>query len=155
MAGVPAAQITSFFENLRVALGDVGSNGVYQYKDEQLAGAIRTTIETGLGPKGVTISEDRLNLDPAPATFDARGFMIFQAALLLIGGRQNVNFATRAMKVTHNPAERAASIEHYRRKIKELEESGDPHGTGGRKFFGVWTDFENHVFRHTCPTQVA
>ena len=139
--------IPAFYENLRAVLGDAGSNGVYQWKDEQCLGAIRTTVQLGLGPKGVAVSVDGLTLNPAPASPDARGYLIYQAALGLIGGRQNVSFKTRAMQVNLRPEEREMTLEHFRLTIRQLEEKGDPHGTGTPSFFGVWVDLEQYIER--------
>ncbi len=148
--------ISTYYENLRAVLGDAGSNGVYQWKDAQLAAAVRTTVQTNLGPAGVAVkSDDPASLDPAPATPDARGYLVYQTALSLVGGRQNVSFQTRPMKVMHRPEERKMSIDHFLRMIRKIEEEGDPHGTGVAALFGVWTDWENHVCRLTEPTRTA
>ena len=148
--------ISAYYENLRAVLGDAGSNGIYQWKDEQLAAALRTTIQTNLGPAGVAVKADDITrLDPAPATPDARGYLVYQTALSMVGGRQNVSFQTRPMKVLHRPEERKMSIDHFLRMIRKIEEEGDPHGTGSAALFGIWTDWENHVCRLTEPTRTA
>ena len=148
--------ISAYFDNLRAVLGDVGSNGVYQWKDGQLLSALRTTIQLGLGPKGVAImAGDDTRLDPAPTTPDARGYLVFQTALTMRAGRENVSFKTRPMQVMHRPEERAMTLDHLRRSIRKIEEEGDPHGTGITALFGVWTDWENYVARLTSPTQTA
>jgi hypothetical protein len=139
--------ITSLYTNLRAVLGDQGSNGVYQWKDEVLSGALLSVVQLGMGPAGVAVSVDGLSLDPAPASPDARGYLVIQAALSLIGGNTPVSFKSRGLNVMIRPEERITTIEHYRRLLAKLEKDGDPHGTGGVSLFGIWQDFENAV----CP----
>lgn len=148
--------ISTYYPNLRAVLSDSGSNGIYQWKDEQLDGFLRTVVQTGLGPAGVTVKAgDPTMLDPAPASADARGYMIFQAALLAMGGRIMIGFQTRPMKVTVNAEERKLTVDHLRRLIQRLEKHGDPHGTGKPTCFGVWADLENYVSRMTEPDRLV
>lgn len=147
-----AKPLSDFYENLRAALSDQGTAGAYAYRNESLDGALRTIIETGLGPRGVLLNEAKTHLDPEPATPDARGYLVFQSALFIIGGQIPFSFKTRAMSVHMNPAERALTVDHLRRQIKRLETEGDPHNTGrSSRCFGVWADFENAICRLTTP----
>lgn len=150
------ALLAEFRENLRMALSDPGTTGVYAYQDEQLDGALRTIVQLGKGPAGVAIKEgDSTSLDPAPSTPDARGYLVFQAALLIIGGMIPSSFKTRAVSVMISPFERQATIDHLRRQVQQLETTGDPHGTGGSACFGIWQDFENALCRRTNPHRIA
>lgn len=139
--------IADLHTNLRAVLGDQGSNGVFQWKDEVLSGALLSVVQLGMGPAGVSAGDDGLSLDPAPTTPDARGFLVVQAALALMGGNTPVSFKSRGLNVMIRPEERMTTIEHYRRLLVKLETQGDPHGTGGTSLFGIWQDFENAV----CP----
>jgi hypothetical protein len=148
--------LSEYHENMRAALADPGTLGVYAYQDAQLDGAMRTVIQTGLGPRGAAVKVgDPAVLDPAPASLDARGYLVFQAALLLIGGQIPVGFRTRAMSVLVSPFERQATLDHLRRQIQKLEKNGDPHGTGGSSCFGIWQDMENALAPATTPERVA
>ena len=147
--------LTEYYENLRTALADQGSGGVYAWKDEVLASALVSTVEMGVGPRGVLLTVDKLDLDPEPATPDARGYLIFQATLLLMGGRIMASFKTRAMQVRIDPGERTLTLDDLRRQIQKLEKHGDPHGDGGASCFGVWSDLENALTRTTEPERVV
>lgn len=147
--------LTEYYENLRTALADQGSGGVYAWKDEVLASALVSTVEMGVGPRGVLLTVDKLDLDPEPATPDARGYLIFQATLLLMGGRIMASFKTRAMQVRIDPGERTLTLDYLRRQIQKLEKHGDPHGDGGASCFGVWSDLENALTRTTEPERVV
>ena len=142
-----STNLSDYYVNLRMALSDQGVGGVYAWKDESLSGALRSVVEMGLGPKGVSMATGKPALDPAPQTPDARGYLIFQAALLLMGGRNMVSFKTRAMQARVDPAERLLTVDHLRRQIRRLETQGDPHGTGGAVCFAVWSDLENEIER--------
>jgi hypothetical protein len=120
--------LTTYHKNLRAALADQGSGGVYQWNAEVLNSALVTTVQTGFGPAGVSVDPGETALDPAPATPDARGWLIFQSALLLVGGRMPVGWKTRAMQVRVDPMERMTTVDYLQRQIKRLEQNGDPHG---------------------------
>ena len=84
---VSGTLFSEYHVNMRSALADFGTGGVYVWKDESLNGALITVAQTGFGPAGVAVDVAKTGFDPAPATPDARGYLIFQAALLLIGGQ--------------------------------------------------------------------
>lgn len=152
-----AKPLLDYFPNLRTILQDVPVAGIYAYSDQQCADLLRTVVQTGLGPKGVDISEtDEQQLDPAPASPDARGFLVFQAALFALGGTTGVSWKTRAMSVTMAPREREQTINHLRRMINRLETEGNPHGDStGNGFFGVWEDCENAIHRLTARERIV
>jgi len=142
--------LATFHGNLRTALADQGSGGVYAWKDEVLDGALLSVMQMGLGPAGVVVNDDEDGFDPGPASADARGLLVLQAALLLMGGQLPVGFKTRALSVMIRETERMETIAHLRRLIQRLEQNGDPHGTGtGGACFGVWQDLENELWRRT------
>jgi hypothetical protein len=145
--------LSEYHVNLRMALSDMGANGIYKYKNEALNGALQSVVEMGKGPKGVVLTNDKTAFDPAPATPDARGFLVFNAALLLVGGMIPVSIRTRAMQTRVDSIERMTTIDYLRRQILALETSGDPHGTGGSRCFGVWNDLENALDRTTEPVR--
>lgn len=147
--------LADYYSNLRTALADEGSAGVYAWKDEVLSAALVSTVQMGCGPRGVDVNSGLTALDPEPATPDARGYLIFQAALLLMGGRIIAGFKTRAMQVRVDPGERILTVDYLRRQIQKLEKQGDPHGDGGSSCFGVWSDLENALVRKTEPERVA
>lgn len=137
-------------------MSDHGNNGVYKWKDESLEGAISAVVQMGMGPKGVLVDpENYLYLDPAPATPDARGYLVFQAALMLIGGQQPISIKTRAFQTRIDPMERMLTVEYLRRQIQRLETQGDPHGEGGSACFGVWQDLENVLERTEEPERLV
>ncbi len=148
---------TNYYLNLRTALADPGVAGAYGWADEQLRGGLLTVIQTGIGPLGMTVSEDneKTVTDAAAESYDARGYLVFQAALLLIGGQVLFSHKQRALSVTYRPEERAMTIDHLRRMVGRLEKQGDPHGTGAGKCFGIWQDYENALCPRTCPEQIA
>lgn len=145
--------ISDLRANLRAALVDHGNNGVYRFRDESLDSAVKSVVEMGLGPRGVSVSE--ANLDPAPATPDARGYLVFQAALLMVGGQQPASLKTRAFQTRIDPMERQTTIEYLRRQVHRLEMDGDPHGDGGASCFGVWQDLENALERTVEPERTV
>lgn len=150
-----AVLLTEYLTNMRTVLGDQGSNGVYEWKDEPLLAALRGVVEMGLGPADVAVNEAGTSLDPAPATPDSRGYLIFKAALALVGGNTPVGWKTRGMSVTVVRGERQETINHFRRMIHKLETDGDPHGTGGNAIFGVWLDLENELCRTGAVVRVV
>ena len=152
---VVSTNLSEYHRNLRAALADFGTGGVYMWKDESLDGALLTVVQTGLGPAGVVVDSSLTGFSVAPATPDARGYLVFQSALLLVGGQTPVSFKTRAMAVNVNPVERAQTIDYLRRMIWRLENEGDPHGTGVASCFGVWTDLENALARSADPVRVV
>ncbi len=147
--------LSEYFQNMRSALADQGTAGVYAWKDEVIASALVTTVETGMGPRGVLLNAEKTELDPEPGTPDARGYLIFQATLLLMGGRIMASWKTRAMQVRVDPMERNLTVDYLRRQIQRLEKHGDPHGDGGSSCFGVWSDLENALTRTTEPERVV
>lgn len=147
--------VSDFRANLRSALTDHGSNGVYKWRDESLDQAIVAVVQMGLGPKGVAVAAGLANLNPGPATPDARGYLVFQAALMLIGGQQPISIKTRAFQTRIDPIERQTTIDYLRRMIHRLESQGDPHGEGGSACFGVWQDLENVLERTEEPERIV
>lgn len=150
-----AILVSEYYGNLRSALADFGTGGVFMWKDESLAGALQTVVQTGFGPRLVTLNEAKTHFDPAPDTPDARGYLVFQAALLLIGGQVPMGFKTRALQVRIDPLERTLTVDYLRRQIRRLEAQGDPHGTGGSACFGIWMDMENALDRTTDPERLV
>ena len=150
-----SAKLSEYHQNMRSALADFGTGGVFAWKDESINGALVTVVQTGLGPAGVAVNSTNTMLDPAPATPDARGFLIFQAALLLIGGQVPISFKTRALQVRVDPLERTLTVDYLRRQIRRLETQGDPHGSGRPACFGVWSDLENELTRATEPERIV
>jgi hypothetical protein len=148
--------VSEYFKNLRAALADTGHGGIYRYKDQSLQDALVTTVQLGMGPKGVAVNDDGTHFDPGPATPDARGWLVFQTALIMVGGAVPVGFKTRALQVRVDGMERMTTVDYLRRQIKRLETSGDPHGDGGSSCFGIWQDLENELERVTAePERVA
>lgn len=139
--------LTDLRENMRAVLSDRGTNGVYQWKDEVLDGALRSVVQTGMGPADVAVNDSLDGLNPAPVSPDARGYLVLQAALMLMGGGLPFSYKTRGMSVSIRDRERQTTIEHLRRLLGKIEGDGDPHGTGIGSVFGVWQDFENAVCR--------
>ncbi len=147
--------LTVYYKNMRTALADQGSGGVFAWKDEVISSALVSTVQMGFGPRGVAVAEDGLSLDPAPSTPDARGYLVMQATLMLIGGLMPVSWKTRAMQVRVDPGERALTVDYLRRQVQRLERDGDPHGDGASACFGVWSDMENALDRTTEPERVV
>lgn len=149
--------ITSYYLNLRTVLADPGVGGVYAWQDEQLAAGLQTVIQTGLGPKGMALNGagDLIETGTETENYDARGFLVFQVALLMLGGQLPFSHKTRALSVIRRPEERELTLDHIRRQIKRLESTGDPHGNGGGRCFGIWQDYENALEPTTEPVQIA
>jgi hypothetical protein len=155
VGGMATELFTEYHVNLRTILGDFGREGVYKYKAESLTGALMSVVQMGLGPKGVAVSGDKTGLDPAPSSADARGYLVIQAAISILSGGIPVSIKTRALQTRVDPLERMTSLDGLRRLLKRIETTGDPHGTGGSRCFGVWQDFENEVVRSANdPEQV-
>lgn len=146
--------LSEYYTNLRMALNDLGTGNVYKFRNESLDGALISVVEMGVGPKGVAVNSQKTGFDPEPQTPDARGYLVFQAALFMVGGMRPVSIKTRAMQTRIDPLERMTTIDYLRRQIQRLEKNGDPHGTGGARCFGVWSDLENELVRATTPEQV-
>lgn len=149
--------LSDYFVNLRTVLADPGTEGVYAWANEQLSGSLLTVMQTGLGPKTMAISGDKTKIviETAAENYDARGYLVFQAALLILGGQILFSHRTRALTINHHPEERAMTLDHIRRQIKRLESSGDPHGTGGSACFGIWQDYQNALCPRACAEQIA
>lgn len=145
---------SEYHDNLRLALNDLGTGGVYKFRDESLSGALMSVVEMGMGPRGVAVNSGKTGFDPEPATPDARGYLVFQAALFMVGGMRPVSIKTRAMQTRIDPIERQTTIDYLRRQIQRLEKHGDPHRSGGASCFGVWADLENELKRETTPERV-
>lgn len=148
-----SANLSDFYVNMRTALADLGTGGVYQWKNENLDGALLSVVDLGIGPQKVVVNTDRTGFDPGPDTPDARGYLVFQAALLLLGGMIPMGVRTRAFSATVYPAERTLTLDHLRRLIRRIETEGDPHGNGGKACFGVWEDLENTLSRTSQPSR--
>ncbi len=142
--------LTDYFLNLRTALADPGVAGAYAWADEQLAGGLLTTVQTGLGSKTMSLSEDKTKIVIVAnvENYDARGYLVFQTALIMLGGNVLFSHKSRGLAVTYHPQERAMTLDHIRLQIKRLESAGDPHGTGRVACLGIWQDLQNAL----CPT---
>lgn len=152
---MPTTPFNEYRNNVRTALGDFGRSGIFKYKDESVDGAVQSVVEMGLGPKGVAVDAGKTGLDPAPSTADARGYLILQTALFMLGGGIPVSVKTRAVATRVDGLERMTSLDALRRLLKRIEMTGDPHGTGGSRCFGVWRDLENELERASAdPGQV-
>ena len=149
--------LTSYYVNLRTVLADPGTEGVYAYADEQLGRALQTTVQCGCGPRLLALAvEDPWTMVQAGEVenYDARGLLVFQAALLMLGGNILFSHKQRALAVNFRPEERAMTLDHLRRQIKRLETGGDPHGTGAAACFAVWQDYENALFPRWAAERV-
>jgi hypothetical protein len=148
--------VSDFRTNLRTVLTDHGRNGVTKWRNESLDDAIVSVIQLGFGPKGLGIASSAGGpvVSPSPATPDARGFLVFQAALFMLGGQQPVSIKTRAIQSRIDPIERQTTLEYLRRQIRRLETEGDPHGTGGSACFGIWAEMETAFEKLEEPDRI-
>lgn len=149
--------LTDYYMNLRAALADPGVAGTYAWADEQLRGGLLTTIQTGCGPRCMTLTANNTKtlVDGETENYDARGYLVFQTALILLGGQVPFSFKQRSQSVQFRPEERSLTLDHLRRMIRQLEGNGDPHGSGSASFFGIWADMENALTRTTEGVKIA
>lgn len=138
--------IADFRPILRTLLQDTGENGIYKYSDPQLDAAITTVVRMGLAPAGIAISTtDPTQLDPSPPTPDAFGYLSLKAAIIMMTGSIPVNYRTRAISVTHNPAHRIEALRQWELMLDRLESDGDINGDGGNGIFSIVEDYITHV----------
>jgi len=128
---MPAYPISEFYEAMRTLLGDEGDAvGGYDFVDTQLDGALRTAVRMGRVP-GVALvaGENPVELVAAPANMDTWGFLVAKAVLLMIGGRIDESFRTRALSVRMDPAARRNAVSFLENEIAAIEASGNVGGT--------------------------
>ncbi len=112
-------------------LGDDGDpTAGYDFVDEQMNGALRTAVRMGRVP-GVTLATgpNPEALAAAPANMDTWGFLVAKAVLLMIGGKIDESFKTRAMSVRMDPAARRNAVSFLENEIADIEARGNVGGT--------------------------
>lgn len=97
---------SEFYLPLRVMLGDLDPNEIYQFQDNALDSAIRTVFLFGRGPIGFALDGDRSTatcITPDIPTGDGFAIISLEAGLLLIGGDVGGNsYRTRALSVSES-----------------------------------------------------
>ena len=95
-----------FYIPLRVMLGDLDPNEVYQYQNAALDGAIRSVFLFGRGPAGFAMDGDRntsTDITPDIPTGNEFAIISLEAALLLVGGDVGAtSYRTRALSVSES-----------------------------------------------------
>jgi hypothetical protein len=128
---MPAYLLSEFHEGMRTLLGDEGDPVAgYDFVDEQLNGALRTAVRMGRVP-GVALSSS-VNPDSlvaAPANMDTWGYLVAKAVLLMIGGKIDESFKTRALTVRMDPAARRNAVSFLENELANIEASGNVGGT--------------------------
>lgn len=128
---MPAYALSQFHEAMRTLLGDEGDTvGGFDFVDAQLDGALRTAVRMGRIP-GVALSpgENPVSLVAEPANMDTWGFLVAKSVLLMIGGKIDESFRTRALSVRMDPAARRNAVSFLENEIAEIQASGNVGGT--------------------------
>jgi len=110
--------INEFYEPLRLILGDLDPTGMYQYTDVMLAGAVRTIFRLGRAPGGYTFSNE--GITPDLPNGNDYALIAYEAAKLLLGGEETINYRTRALSVTTSGDRKRDLLSDLRIKIHEI-----------------------------------
>lgn len=95
-------QFAEFYTPIRVMLGDLDPNQIFQYQDAVIDGAIRSVFLFGRGPTGYLLTGDRstsIQIEPDIPTGNEFALISLEAALLMIGGESTESYRTRALSV--------------------------------------------------------
>lgn len=142
--------ISDFHEGMRIALGDEGIAGSYDFDDARLSAAIRTTVRAGFVPCVAVKPGDPLKLDPAPPNADTWGYLLLKSCFLLRGGETPRSITTRSMSVNVQPIARRDSLMALETLISDLEAKGNLCGsatdTSDKTLFVAVHDFITHVY---------
>lgn len=130
---------SEFYLPIRVMLGDLDPNSVYQYQDAALDGAIRSVFLFGRGPAGFAIDGDRntsTNILPDIPTGNEFAIISLEAALLLVGGDVGASsYRTRALSVSESGDRKRDLLMKIRTEIYAIT-AGD--GFASQQSFLVW-----------------
>lgn len=142
--------ISEFHEGMRIALGDEGVAGSWDFDDDRLSAAIRTTVRAGFVPCVRVKEGDNTKLDPAPPNADTWGYLLLKACFMLRGGETPRSVTTRSMSVNVQPIARRDSLTALETLISNLEEKGNLCGkasdTSDKTLFVAVHDFMTHVY---------
>jgi hypothetical protein len=141
---------SDFYMTIRLMLGDLDPNQLFQYQDATLAGAIRAVFLMGRGPTGFTLDGDRnttTNITPDIPTGNEFAIISLEAALLLVGGDVGANsYRTRALSVSESGDRKRDLLTKIRTEIYAIA-GGD--GFATQQSFLVWitslTDFRELI----------
>lgn len=123
---MPAFALTNFHEAVRALIGDEGNLAEgFDYRDEQISGALRTVVQSGWLPCLSIDLTDRESLDVAPPNPDTWGYLVAKAAHVLIGGATPISIRTRALSVLADPAARRDSMSHVEAMLSEIDARGN------------------------------
>lgn len=139
-----------FYIPIRLMLGDLDPNAIYQYQDAALDAAIRSVFLFGRGPTGFLLDGDRNNtttITPDIPTGNEFAIISLEAALLLVGGDVGGNsYRTRALSVSESGDRKRDLLQKLRMEIYAIT-AGD--GFATQQSFLVWitslTDFRELI----------
>jgi len=148
MAAYP---LSNFYEALRTLLGDDGDlTAGYDYTDAQLSGALRSVVRMGFLPcLSLLAGVNPDSLADAPPNPDTWGYLVAQAARILIGGAPVESIRTRAMSVLVDPAARRDAVTFLDTMISDLDARGNLCGTAAdtshKGLFGTEGDVMTYI----------
>lgn len=129
--------ISVFRPTLRLALGDNPAAGTYKYSDAQLDAAIVGAMQAGQGPSCLALANNNTEITPDPNP-DEFGYLLFQTALLMMGGYSPISYKTRAISVSESSTTKRDILTHLRLKIQELRDKGNICSGTGSETAGVF-----------------
>lgn len=115
---------SQFYLPLRVMLGDLDPNEIYQFQNSALDAAIRTVLLFGRAPATYTLVGDRMNaVAITPDIPNGNDFAIIslEAALLLMGGDAGgIQYRTRALWVKESDDRKKDLVGKIRAEIYQI-----------------------------------
>lgn len=128
-----------FYIPIRLMLGDLDPNALYQYQDTALDAAIRSVFLFGRGPNGFLIDGDRnssTEIKPDIPTGNEFAIISLEAALLLVGGDVGANsYRTRALSVSESGDRKRDLLTKLRVEIYAITSGA---GFASAQSFLVW-----------------
>ncbi len=145
--------LTELYPALRVTLGDDPSAVQPIFTDAQILGYLQTSIDMGIAPSCLGLSDDRLSLDPEPPNADTLGYYILKTAYWIQSSDTPVNIKTRAMSVSVNNNARRDTLFALEAMIHELESEGEICGETGSSTVLFDVDCNTYLYNafRDCP----
>lgn len=130
---------SEFYIPIRLMLGDLDPNAIYQYQDSALDAGIRSVFLFGRGPVGYLLDGDRnttTNILPDIPTGNEFAIISLEAALLLVGGDVGANsYRTRALSVSESGDRKRDLLTKLRTEIYAITAGA---GFATQQSFLVW-----------------
>ena len=141
---------SEFYIPIRLMVGDLDPNEIYQHQNAALDAAIRSVFLFGRGPNGFLIDGDRSSsteIKPDIPTGNEFAIISLEAALLLVGGDVGANsYRTRALSVSESGDRKRDLLAKLRIEIYAITAGA---GFASAQSFLVWitslTDFRELI----------